>query len=135
MTVDPASEWPLIAQLAQVLRATIRAAELEPGDKIPSEHELVGQHRVSRATANRALTILADEGLIVARRRGTGSVVTSAGLISEVQPTRGTRISARLPTTTERDAAGAGLWVPVLAIVEPGSPERLYPADRVIVVT
>jgi len=134
MTVDPASEWPLTAQLAQVLRATIRAAELEPGDKIPSEHELVGQHHVSRATANRALTILADEGLI-ARRRGTGSVVTSAGLISEVQPTRGTRISARLPTTTERDAADAGLWVPVLAIVEPGSPERLYPADRVIVVT
>jgi DNA-binding GntR family transcriptional regulator len=78
MTVDPASEWPLTAQLAQVLRATIRAAELEPGDKIPSEHELVGQHHVSRATANRALTILADEGLI-ARRRGSGSVVTSAG--------------------------------------------------------
>jgi DNA-binding GntR family transcriptional regulator len=134
MTVDPASEWPLTAQLAQILRATIRAAELAPGDKIPSEHELVGQHHVSRATANRALTILADEGLI-ARRRGTGSVVTALGLISEVQPTRGTRISARLPTTTERDAADAGLWVPVLAIVEPGSPERLYPSDRVIVVT
>src|SRR5258708_37324649 len=124
MTVDPASEWPLTAQLAQVLRATIRAAELEPGDKIPSEHELVGQHHVSRATANRALTILADEG-IIARRRGTASVVTSDGLISEVQPTRGTRISAGLPTTTERDAADAALWVAVLAIDAPGSPERL----------
>src|SRR5260221_2907844 len=128
MTVDPASEWPLTAQLAQGLRATIRAAELEPGDKIPSEHELVGQHHVSRATANRALTILADEG-IIARRRGTGSVVTSAGLISEVQPTRGTRISARLPTTTERDAACSGLWVPVRAIVEPGSSELLIPFE------
>src|SRR5258708_14524470 len=118
MTVDPASEWPLTAQLAQVLRATIRAAELEPGDKIPSEHELVGQHHVSRATANRALTILADEG-IIARRRGTGSVVTSAGLISEVQPTRGTRISATLPTTTDRDAARARLRWPRRVTAEP----------------
>jgi DNA-binding GntR family transcriptional regulator len=134
MTVDPESEWPLVAQLAQVLRATIHAAELAPGDKIPSENELVAEHRVSRATANRALAVLAEEGLIT-RRRGTGSVVLSARMISEVHPVPGTRISARLPTTAERDGAGAGLWVPVLAVAEPGSPERLYAADHVIVLT
>jgi len=134
MTVDPASEWPLTAQLAQVLRAAIHSAGMEPGDKIPSEHELVARHGVSRTTANRALAVLAGEGLI-ARRRGTGSTLASPGGISEVHPMPGTRISARLPTTGERDAAGAGLWVPVLAIVEPGFAERLYPGDRVIILT
>ena len=134
MTVDPASEWPLAAQLAQLLRDTIRTGGLVPGDRIPSENEIVDQHRVSRATANRALAVLADEGLIT-RRRGSGSLVASVGVISEVHPTPGTRVSARLPTPTERDAIGAGRWVPVLAITEPGSPERLFPADRVIIIT
>lgn len=134
MIVDPESEWPLAAQLAQLLRATIRTAGLAPGDKIPSENDLVAEHRVSRATANRALAVLADEGLII-RRRGSGSVVLSASLISQLHPMPGTLISARLPATAERDGAGAGLWVPVLAVAEPGSPERLYPADRVIILT
>jgi DNA-binding GntR family transcriptional regulator len=134
MTVDPDSEWPLVAQLAQLLRATIHAAELAPGDKIPSENELVAEYRVSRATANRALAVLADEGLI-SRRRGTGSVVLSVSVISEVHPAPGARISARLPSTGERDSVGAGLWVPVLTVAEPGWPERLYPADSVIILT
>ena len=134
MTVDPASEWPLAAQLAQLLRAMIRTGSLAPGDRIPSENEIADQHRVSRATANRALAVLADEGLIT-RRRGSGSLVASVGMISEVHPMPGTRISARLPTPAERDAIGAGRWVPVLVIVEPGLPERLYPADRVIFLT
>jgi hypothetical protein len=51
-----------------------------------------------------------------------------------VRAAPGTRISARLPTTAEREAAGAGLWMPVLAIAEPGCPEQLYPADRVVIV-
>lgn len=133
MTVDPASEWPLAAQLAQLLRATIRTGSLVPGDRIPSENEIVDQHRVSRATANRALAVLAEEGLIT-RRRGTGSLVASIAMLAEVHPMPGTRISARLPTPAERDAIGAGRWVPVLAIVEPGLPERLFPADRVIII-
>jgi|SRR5579864_817955 DNA-binding GntR family transcriptional regulator len=134
MTVDPASEWPLAAQLAQLLRAMIRTGRLAPGDRISSENEIVDRHRVSRATANRALAVLADEGLII-RRRGTGSLVASAGMISEVHPMPGTRISARLPTPAERDAIGAGRWVPVLAIAEPGATERLFPADCVIILT
>jgi hypothetical protein len=47
----------------------------------------------------------------------------------------GTRISARLPASGERAAAGAGLWVPVLAVAEPRSPELLYGADRVVIIT
>lgn len=132
--LDPASEWPLSAQLAQLLRVAIRAAELMPGHRIPSENELADRHCVSRDTATRALALLAREGLIT-RRRGVGSIVAAAAAIAELRTAPGTRISARLPTTTERDAARAGLWVPVLAIAEPGSPEQLYPADSVVILT
>src|SRR5262249_53860525 len=54
--------------------------------------------------------------------------------VTEVRAAPGARISARLPTAAERDAVGAGMWVPMLAVAEPGWPEQLYPADRVVVV-
>jgi len=54
--------------------------------------------------------------------------------VTEVRARPGARISARLPTEAERDAARAGMWVPLLAVAEPGWPEQLYPADRVVVV-
>jgi DNA-binding GntR family transcriptional regulator len=132
--VDPASEWPLSAQLAQLLRMAIQTAGLAPGARVPAEHELAREHRVSRATASRALDVLAAGGLIV-RRRGAGPVVAASGAVFELHPAPGTRISARLPATAERAAAAAGLWVPVLAVAEPGSPERLYGADRLVIVT
>jgi Bacterial regulatory proteins, gntR family len=88
---------------------------------------------VSRDTAQRALAMLADEGLIT-RRRGVGSIVTNVQPVTEVRARPGTRISARLPTAAERDAARAGMWVPLLAVTQPGWPEQLYPADSVVVV-
>jgi DNA-binding FadR family transcriptional regulator len=132
--IDPASEWPLAAQLAQLLRAQIRAAGLAPGAQVRREQDLAREYRVSRATASRALDALAAEGLIT-RRRGAGSVLAAFVAIAEVHPAPGTRVSARLPATAERAAAGAGLWVPVLAVAERGSPERLYGADRVVIIT
>lgn len=134
MQVDPASGWPLSAQLAQALRELIRAGQLRPGDKVPSEPQLARDHQVSRDTAQRALAMLADEGLIT-RRRGVGSaVVTAVAPVTEVRAAPGTRISARLPTAAERHATRAGRWVPVLAVAQPGWPEQLFPADRVTVV-
>ncbi|MGO8726648.1 MAG: GntR family transcriptional regulator [Streptosporangiaceae bacterium] len=132
MIIDPASDWPLSAQLAQLLRGLIRSGQLTAGDRVPSEHELADQHSVSRDTAQRALALLACEGLIT-RRRGVGSIVAVADRLTEVRAAPGARISARLATAAERVAARAGSWVPVLAIAEPGRPERLYPADRVVI--
>jgi GntR family transcriptional regulator len=133
MKVDPASGWPLSAQLAQALRELIRAGQLRPGDKVPGEPQLARDHHVSRDTAQRALAMLAGEGLIT-RRRGVGSVVAAVEPVTEVRPAPGTRISARLPTAAERHATRAGMWVPVLAVAEPGWPEQLFPADRAMVV-
>jgi DNA-binding GntR family transcriptional regulator len=133
MAVQPASDWPLSAQLAQHLREMIRSGRLAAGDRVPSEVELAREHDVSRDTAQRALAVLAEEGLIV-RRRGVGSIVAVTEPVREVRAGPGTQISARLPTAAEREAANAGRWVPLLAVATPGWPERLYPADVVIVI-
>jgi DNA-binding transcriptional regulator YhcF (GntR family) len=133
MKIDPASGWPLSAQLAQLLRELMRSGQLAVGDRVPSEPQLARDHAVSRDTAQRALAMLADEGLIT-RRRGVGSIVAAVEPVAEVQVAPGARISARLPTAAEREAAKAGMWVPLLAVTEPGWPEQLYPADRVVVV-
>ncbi len=133
MKIDPASGWPLSAQLAQLLRELIRSGQLAPGDRVPSEPQLARDHAVSRDTAQRALAMLAEEGLIT-RRRGVGSIVSIVEPLTEVHAAPGARISSRLPTAAERDAAKAGMWVPMLAVAEPGWPEQLYPADRVVVV-
>jgi DNA-binding transcriptional regulator YhcF (GntR family) len=133
MNVDPASVWPLSAQLAQLLRELIRSGQLGPGDRVPSEPQLSRQYSVSRDTAQRALSMLEDEGLIT-RRRGVGSIVVAADPVTEVRARPGARISARLPTVAEQQSTRAGLWVPLLAVEEPGWPEKLYPADRVVVV-
>jgi len=133
MEIDPASGWPLSAQLAQLLRELIRSGQLAPGDRVPSEPQLARDHAVSRDTAQRALAMLAEEGLIT-RRRGVGSIVATVEPLTEVHAAPGARISARLPTAAERDSAKAGMWVPMLAVAQPGWPEQLYPADRVVVV-
>jgi len=111
----------------------IRSGELAPGDRVPSEPQLAREYEVSRDTAQRALATLAAEGLII-RRRGIGSIVADVQPLTEVPVGQGSRISARLPTAAERAAVGASAWVPLLAVLTPGRPEQIYPADRVVVV-
>src|SRR5258708_37742527 len=127
MKVDPASGWPLSAQLAQALRELIRVGQLRPGDKVPSEPQLAREHQVSRDTAQRALAMLADEGLIT-RRRGGGSIVaTPVAPVTEVRAAPAARISARLPTAAERHAMQAGKGGPVLAVAPPRVRAELLP--------
>jgi DNA-binding transcriptional regulator YhcF (GntR family) len=133
MTIDPASGWPLAYQLAQLLRGQIRSGELAAGQRVPTELQLARTHEVSRDTAQRALAVLAEEGLVV-RRRGVGSLVAVVPPLEEIAAPRGARISARLPTAEEQRAARAGLWIPLLAVAASGWPEQLYPADRVVMV-
>jgi GntR family transcriptional regulator len=133
MNVDRAADWPLSAQLAQLLRRSIRSGEFAAGSRVPSENELADEYDVSRDTAQRALAMLVGERMIT-RRRGVGSIVAAVDQVTEVRVAPGGRISARLPTTAESAAARAGSWMPILSVTEPGRPEQLFAADRVVLV-
>jgi GntR family transcriptional regulator, N-acetylglucosamine utilization regulator len=83
-TVQPTPGHPLHRQLEANLRELIRSGEVEPGAKLPGEHELAVQLRVSRHTIRHALGVLAAEGLVRRQRgRGGGTLVAS---LDEVKP-------------------------------------------------
>ncbi len=65
---------PLYYQLEHMLREKIAAGAYAPGDRLPTESELIEQYNVSRITVRQALATLADEGLIE-RRQGRGTFV------------------------------------------------------------
>ncbi|TFZ04805.1 GntR family transcriptional regulator [Ramlibacter rhizophilus] len=72
--LDRHSEVPLYRQLAAQLLARITAGELRPGDRLPSEPELMAEHGVSRVTVRQAIALLARSGKTSAHR-GKGTFV------------------------------------------------------------
>ena len=68
---------PLYARIKGHIKQKIRLREWQPGEKLPSENELVKQFRVSRMTVNRALRELTQAGLL-SRVRGLGTFVASS---------------------------------------------------------
>ncbi|MFE2599960.1 GntR family transcriptional regulator [Streptomyces sp. NPDC059396] len=61
-------------RIADDLRQSIRAGELKPGDRLPSETKLAEEHRRSVPTIRDALRLLQDEGLIE-KQHGRGNFV------------------------------------------------------------
>lgn len=78
MTTNPEAEAldgaPKYRQIYVQLRNALANREFAPGDKLPSENELVEQFGASRPTVSRALAQLESEGL-VERRVGSGTYV------------------------------------------------------------
>jgi integrase len=62
---EPASPYE---RIAADLRAKIRADEYRPGTPLPTMAELARQHHVALGTAQGAVTVLRDEGLIEVSR-------------------------------------------------------------------
>jgi GntR family transcriptional regulator len=63
-------------QIAAHLREAIRCGELAPGDKLPSETELIEHYHVARMTVRQAVAELRGEGLVVPEH-GRGVFVRS----------------------------------------------------------
>ncbi|WP_295578721.1 FadR/GntR family transcriptional regulator [uncultured Oscillibacter sp.] len=73
-------------QVYHQLKNQILSREWKPGEKIPSENQLMGLFGVSRGTVRQAVQKLAGEGLI-ATRHGEGSFVQTTGLDHYFQTT------------------------------------------------
>lgn len=69
------SDAPLYAQVEQAL-VTRLGVDLHPGDRLPTEDELIDEFDVSRITIRRAIQNLAARNVIVTKR-GQGSFVTT----------------------------------------------------------
>lgn len=74
---------PLYALIKQRIADAIKDGSLKPGDRVPSESELVQQFDVSRMTANRALRELQAAGVLV-RRAGLGTFVAEPKPIGQL---------------------------------------------------
>jgi multiple sugar transport system substrate-binding protein len=72
--IDPRQPIPVYFQLKNLLLEEILAGRFASGERLPTEQELCARYRISRNPVNRALTELADEGVIV-RYRKRGSFV------------------------------------------------------------
>lgn len=66
----------LYYQVYNILFQDIMSGKYQIGDKIPAESELMETFHVSRATARRAMEMLANEGLVV-KKQGQGTTVIS----------------------------------------------------------
>ncbi|GAA1182791.1 GntR family transcriptional regulator [Streptomyces hebeiensis] len=64
-------------QIAESLRARISDGEFGPGDLLPSGRDLSEQWGVSRATVVKAMDVLRNDGVVIARQ-GTGFAVAEA---------------------------------------------------------
>lgn len=60
---------PISEQIRRTIEARIMSGEWAPGARVPGDAELAGQYGCARMTANKALSALADAGLIERRRR------------------------------------------------------------------
>ena len=73
------SAVPIYVQIAEQLMQRMEAGDLKPGQRLPTEPELMGSHGVSRSTVRAALAILEDKG-ILSRRSGKGTFVSQPQL-------------------------------------------------------
>jgi multiple sugar transport system substrate-binding protein len=72
MSIDPSQPIPLYFQLKTLLLEEIIERRYDADGRLPTEHELCDRFRISRTPVSRALSELAEEGVILRhRRRGT----------------------------------------------------------------
>ena len=76
MSAHATAPTTLTARIRHDIQQHIVSGEWRPGMRIPFEHQLSAQYGCSRMTVNKALSSLAEDGLIV-RRRKAGSFVAA----------------------------------------------------------
>jgi DNA-binding GntR family transcriptional regulator len=64
VVIDRQWDEPVYQQVAGILRDQIKSGQIEPRRPIPSVRTLCETYGIARATAGKAIHLLADEGLI-----------------------------------------------------------------------
>lgn len=72
--IDRHSPLPFYHQLKERLVEEIRTTGLQPGDRVPGDHELCAEYGVSRTVVRQALAELETEG-VIERIKGRGTFV------------------------------------------------------------
>jgi GntR family transcriptional regulator len=85
--VDRTSGMPAFRQVAAALRAKIAGGHYAPGDRLPSERELVEAYDASRPTVRAAVEMLRTEGLVTAEH-GRGVFVRPSASIQRIARSR-----------------------------------------------
>lgn len=127
---------PIYTQLNELLRELLNSGEFKPGDQFLTERKIAERFRVSRVTANKALSHLVTSGL-VEFRKGVGTFVRAGQLDLDmgrlVSFTARAEQAGRLPTTRvlsfRRLTAGTAP-AGVAAALEVSSQESLYYFER-----
>jgi GntR family histidine utilization transcriptional repressor len=115
---------PISEQIRRSIEARIMSGEWAPGTRVPGDTELAELHGCARMTANKALTALADAGLIERRRRA-GSFVArprSQAMVLEItdlaaeMAARGSSYRWELLSRRELTSAALGRKAPLLEV-------------------
>lgn len=77
LTQSKKEATPLYSRVATIIQNKIVSGQYEPGEKLPTENDLVRFYGVSKITVRNALSLLEEDGLIV-RNRGKGTFVADA---------------------------------------------------------
>ena len=113
-------------QILSEIESRILSGEWPPGYRIPFEHELTAQYQCSRMTVNKALSQLAQAGLIE-RRRKAGSFVrrpSAQSAVLEIKDIRAEVLEAGQPYSYEILSRKTRRALPAdrkMLDVEPGS--------------
>ncbi|WP_372350195.1 winged helix-turn-helix domain-containing protein [Streptomyces sp. KL116D] len=75
---DFTAERAAYLQIADEFKRKIQEGELAPGDKLPSESELMTRHSVSRTVARQAISRLREDGYALSHQ-GKGSFAALPG--------------------------------------------------------
>ncbi len=81
--VSQKSPTPKYRQLADLLRSQIAGGMFTPGDQLPSEAQLQGEHGISRITIRQALADLEREGLL-SKVPGKGTFVQKRAHVDRI---------------------------------------------------
>jgi multiple sugar transport system substrate-binding protein len=117
MAIDPQLPIPLYFQLKTLLLEEILSGQYGPDRRLPTEHELCDRFEISRTPVTRALSELADEGVILRHRR-RGSFVNPHWLSRRPdQPEIRVIVPSEGPwARMVRDAAGGSNQISVVKV-------------------